>query len=58
MAAITTHITVRDQDINLYTATQLGPEVIAIWDHEKGDEVAKVSSWEYAAWVLTLLQSL
>lgn len=58
MHPITIHLGVTDSKGHEYSAVATAPDAIHIWDHERGEEVTTVATWDAAAWTLTLLQSL
>jgi hypothetical protein len=50
-------ITVRDNNIDLYSAMDAyGPRVV-IHDHNRGMEIATVADWAHAAAILSALQN-
>lgn len=50
----TTLVAITDKQGQQFSAIDLG-ELIGIWDHENGQEVAKVAEWVHAAAILSAL---
>ena len=50
----TTLITITDKEAQQFSAIDLG-DMVGIWDHENGSEVAKVAEWAHAAAILSAL---
>lgn len=50
-------VKVTDKLGNQYSAIEIGPDKIALYDHDGGAEMAILSQWRHAAAALELLQA-